>query len=312
MFYFIFNYIVLIIMTYQEQLEIEKLNKEIINNIINTVPKEDFIDFYINHTRSETCEKFNLRNTKQLVKVLKLFNYDFSTKKPSKFKGKKSPRSHASYINGGKKSAETQKANWKSKTDNEKAVWSEKQKIAHETESFKTKIKAANEAYRATLTTEQKELLKNKKSVSNKATWLSNKEEILEKAYNTKSKNKSWNSSTPEDKFYEYLVEKFSKNDIIRQYSTDKRYPFNCDFYIKSLDLFIELNFSWTHGGHRFDISSQEDLKKLKEWQEKALTSDYYKNAIETWVVRDQKKYKAAKENNLNYLVFYNESEINI
>lgn len=311
MFYFIFNYIVLIIMTYQEQLEIEKLNKEIINNIINTVPKEDFINFYINHTRSETCEKFNLRNTKQLVKVLKLFNYDFSTKKPSKFKGKKSPRNHVSYINGGKKSAETQKANWKSKTDNEKAAWSEKQKRAHETESFKTKIKAANETYRATLTIEQKELLKNKKSASNKATWLSNKEEILEKAYNTKSKNKSWNTSTPEDKYYGYLCSKYGAADIVRQYKDD-RYPFACDFYIKSEDLFIELNLNWTHGGHKFDANSQEDLKKLADWQEKALTSDYYKNAIETWVVRDQKKYEIAKLNNLNYLVFYNESEINI
>ena len=251
-------------MTYQEQLEIEKLNKEIINNIINTVPKEDFIDFYINHTRSETCEKFNLRNTKQLVKVLKLFNYDFSTKKPSKFRGKKSPRSHASYINSGKKSAETQKANWKSKTDSEKAAWSEKQKRAHETESFKTRIKAANEAYRATLTTEQKELLKNKKSASNKATWLSSKEEILEKAYNTKSKNKSWNTSTPEDKYYGYLCSKYGAADIVRQYKDD-RYPFACDFYIKSEDLFIELNFSWTHDGHRFDINSQEDLKKLED-----------------------------------------------
>ena len=138
------------------------------------------------------------------------------------------------------------------------------------------------------------------------------KNQMLAKQYETKKKNNSFNTSTPEDKFYDYLVEKFSKNDIIRQYSTDKRYPFNCDFYIKSLDLFIELNFNWTHGGHKFDANSQEDLKKLEDWQEKALTSDYYKNAIETWVVRDQKKYEIAKLNNLNYLVFYNESEINI
>ena len=138
------------------------------------------------------------------------------------------------------------------------------------------------------------------------------KNQMLAKQYETKKKNNSFNTSTPEDNFYDYLVEKFSKNDIIRQYSTDKRYPFNCDFYIKSLDLFIELNFNWTHGGHKFDANSQEDLKKLEDWQEKALTSDYYKNAIETWVVRDQKKYETAKLNNLNYLVFYNESEINI
>ena len=296
-------------MTYQEQLEIEKLNKEIINNIINTVPKEDFIDFYINHTRSETCEKFNLRNTKQLVKVLKLFNYDFSTKKPSKFKGKKSPRSHASYINSGKKSAETQKANWKSKTDNEKAAWSEKQKIAHETESFKTKIKAAKEAYRATLTTEQKELLKNKKSASNKATWLSNKEEILEKAYNTKSKNKSWNSSTPEDKYYGYLCSKYGAADIVRQYKDD-RYPFACDFYIKSEDLFIELNLNWTHGCHRYNHENRADVIIAKTWAEKAKKSKFYAKALDVWTVKDPEKFKKAEENNLNYIVYYSEDEL--
>ena len=27
------------------------------------------------------------------------------------------------------------------------------------------------------------------------------------------------------------------------------RYPFACDFYISSLDLFIECNYHWTHGG---------------------------------------------------------------
>ena len=91
------------------------------------------------------------------------------------------------------------------------------------------------------------------------------KNQMLAKQYETKKKNNSFNTSTPEDKFYDYLVEKFSKNDIIRQYSTDKRYPFNCDFYIKSLDLFIELNFNWTHGGHKFDANNQEDLKKLEE-----------------------------------------------
>lgn len=49
--------------------------------------------------------------------------------------------------------------------------------------------------------------------------------------------NKSFNKSISEDQCYNLLKEIFP--DIIRQYR-DVRYPFNCDFYIPSNDLFIE------------------------------------------------------------------------
>ena len=34
---------------YAKQLEIEKLNKAIIDNILNSISAEDFIDFYLYH-----------------------------------------------------------------------------------------------------------------------------------------------------------------------------------------------------------------------------------------------------------------------
>ena len=116
---------------YEQQLAIEKLNKEIIENIIATTTPEDFINFYLTHNRKETMEEYGLRTVKQLIKVLKLFNYDFSKPKPSKFKGKQAARSHESYIAGGAKSAVTQKENWKNKSDFEKQQFSEKQKLSH-------------------------------------------------------------------------------------------------------------------------------------------------------------------------------------
>ena len=79
---------------YSKQLEIEKVNKAIIDNIINKVSAEDFIDFYIHHNQKETLEHFGLRTIKQLTKVLKLLNYDYSKPKPSKYKGKTAARSH--------------------------------------------------------------------------------------------------------------------------------------------------------------------------------------------------------------------------
>ena len=57
-------------------------------------------------------------------------------------------------------------------------------------------------------------------------------------------------------------------------------YPFHCDFYIPSLNLYIEYNGSWTHGKHPFDSLSKEDQNRLKEMKAKAVNSKYYNNAI--------------------------------
>ena len=78
------------------------------------------------------------------------------------------------------------------------------------------------------------------------------------KEYATKKKNNSFSTSKPEDRVYAFLCKRFNVDDVIRQFKSEK-YPFNCDFYIKSLDFYIECNFSWTHGGHFFDESSKED-----------------------------------------------------
>ena len=51
--------------------------------------------------------------------------------------------------------------------------------------------------------------------------------EILE---NSKSKE--------EDGIFEKLIKIYGKNDIIRQYKSDV-YPFPCDFYVISKDLYI-------------------------------------------------------------------------
>lgn len=133
---------------------------------------------------------------------------------------------------------------------------------------------------------------------------------MLQQRISTMKQNKSFNSSKPEETYYNYLLTKYKKNDIIRQYATDKRYPFACDFYIKSLDLFIELNISWTHGGHQYCADNQADKLKLATWHEKALTSNFYKNAIETWTIRDPKKQEIAKANKINYIVYYTEEEL--
>lgn len=122
--------------------------------------------------------------------------------------------------------------------------------------------------------------------------------------YNETCRNRLPNTSKSEENFYNFLKTIFSEEDIYRQYS-EERYPFKCDFYIKSKDLFIECNYFWHHGPHKFDIDNDEDLKLLSIWKEKSENSDQYKEAIKTWTERDIKKYEHAKINNLNYIVMY-------
>lgn len=133
--------------------------------------------------------------------------------------------------------------------------------------------------------------------------------ESKEKQYNTKKKNNSFNTSKPEEEIYEKLCKQLGKNNILRNYNKDSRYPFMVDFYIKSKDLFIECNFNWTHGEHWFNENSKSDLKISQKWNEKSKDSDFYKIALKVWTVKDVEKRDTANKNGLNYIVFWKESD---
>lgn len=128
---------------------------------------------------------------------------------------------------------------------------------------------------------------------------------FVERCNSTKSRNGTFNTSTAADKYYLELCEVFGEANVLREYTDQKRYPFCCDFYIPSEDLFIELNLHWTHGGRPYDPEDASCLEQLREWEGKAQASKFYENAIETWTVRDVKKQRTAKENNLNYKIIY-------
>lgn len=131
------------------------------------------------------------------------------------------------------------------------------------------------------------------------------KKKKLIKDYATRKLHNTFNSSSKEEIFYKQLLDENENKTIERQYRRDSRYPYSCDFYIVEDDLFIECNFHWTHGGKPYDPNDESCQEQLKEWEEKAKTSQFYRNAIETWTIRDVEKQKCAKENNLNYKVMY-------
>lgn len=118
--------------------------------------------------------------------------------------------------------------------------------------------------------------------------------------------NGTTKASAPEDALYALLVERFGPDDVLRQHRDESRYPFACDFYVPSRDLFVELNGSWTHGGHWYEAGSEGDETKLGSWARKGTA--FYDKAVEVFTQRDVAKRAAAREAGLNYVVFWDGS----
>lgn len=127
----------------------------------------------------------------------------------------------------------------------------------------------------------------------------------------TKKRNATLATSFSEDALYELLVEYADKHGmtVVRQHRDEKRYPFAVDFYIPERDLFIELNGSWSHGGHWYEVDREMDQKTVQTWRKKGEKSQYYLNALGTWTERDVRKRAAACEAHLNYVTLWDGSE---
>ena len=127
---------------------------------------------------------------------------------------------------------------------------------------------------------------------------------IRDRVYQTQKENGTLlaHHSKQEEQIYKLLIEKFGSDNIIRQYKS-QLYPFKCDFYIKSLDLYIEFQGSWCHGKVPFDSGNEIHQKLIKRWENRG--TDYFLHAIKTWTISDPLKRKTAKENNLNWKEFF-------
>lgn len=126
--------------------------------------------------------------------------------------------------------------------------------------------------------------------------------DVVRKTRESKAARGTFGTSESEEVLYSRLRGVFGSDDVVRQYKSD-RYPFACDFYIKSRDMYIELNAAWTHGGHWFAPDDGDDASVLQLWTERG--TKYYLNAIHTWTVADVRKRDVARANGLNYIVFW-------
>ena len=88
-----------------------------------------------------------------------------------------------------------------------------------------------------------------------------------------KYNRKYYGMSKIEQETYRYLCSLYSIEGIRFNEIIDERYPFHVDFYITSLDIFIEINAHYAHGGHIFGTVETDELvleqlkQKLKENQ---------------------------------------------
>lgn len=131
--------------------------------------------------------------------------------------------------------------------------------------------------------------------------YLLNNHIIANKRLKTLHLNKNFKYSREENLFYELLVNLYGENNIIRQYKSTL-YPFNCDFYIKTIDLYIEYNGHYTHMDHPFNKDNINDQNILN-----MLISKGYNNVVKVWSELDVKKLNILKNNNLRFLFLYND-----
>lgn len=136
--------------------------------------------------------------------------------------------------------------------------------------------------------------------------------EIRNRIFGIRNANGTSSTSKSEDMLYDMLVNRFGADDVLRNFNGDSRYPFHVDFYIKSLDLFIELNGDRCHNDHWFDASSVSDRQTAEAWLKNAEKlevetgkSSRYRKYLHVWTESDVLKRNTARKNKLHYLVFW-------
>lgn len=94
--------------------------------------------------------------------------------------------------------------------------------------------------------------------------------------------------------------------DTLYNKQVDSRYPFACDYFVPSKDLFIEYQgFTLSHGIKPY--SKYEESEKVNSLKLKCNTTigkikKIYKNALNVYTRTDPRRRKEARENNLNFL----------
>lgn len=266
-----------------------------IEELITLYSKDDIYDIYIVQNKKFT-EAPNILgiSSKDFRKLLRYYHIKKDLKLARKNNTYK--RTHEESVAIGKKSALTQRTNWINKTEKEKQNWKIKCKEVqlNLSEDTKARKKELFQTYWYNLPEEEKQKINNKRSIACKKVW--ENPTTLKKQKETYKNNRAINGtqicrSNAEQQLYNTLIELYPGLEY--DVKVDERYPFYCDFYIPSEDLFIELNAHPSHGRMPIDYMSAKEITKYPlAWHD-------------TFKRRDVLKFEKAKENNLNYIRIY-------
>lgn len=97
--------------------------------------------------------------------------------------------------------------------------------------------------------------------------------------------------------------------DFITEYKSDE-YPYHCDFFLIPKNIYVEINVYYTHGKHWYNKNNSSDIAQLQKWNNAKKEHKQYQSAIKTWTESDVKKREIAKKNKLNYVVLWNNTDI--
>ena len=186
-------------------------------------------------------------------------------------------------------------------------IYSEEGKINHKKSVIETR---SNKSYDQWIDDHNKRSLGAKKMWKNRTS-----EEIeqytrngLEKLLDNELYKRRGPTSENEKIVYDLLCKKYGEEDVEWSYYDKYRYPWHCDFYIKSKDIFIELNIFPSHYKEPFDKNNKDHLKLLEKikyspsnWVEETM--------VNVWAGSDIMKIDTAKKNKLKYFTFYNMEE---
>ena len=127
--------------------------------------------------------------------------------------------------------------------------------------------------------------------------------EIMNKVWQTCKEHMSYATSKEEDNIYKWLLE--LGYNVERSYKSEE-YPFNCDFYLKDFNVYIEYNGSQFHHGYAY-LGTKEDNEEYERLLLKASDNpkSQYNGIIDTWYFRDPNKRNCALSNNVNLLELY-------
>ena len=218
--------------------------------LVNTITREELYKCWVidNLTYPQMINHFGLKKRWELTYLLRYYEF---------------PRKDSKLI--GKSSSKAQKETWNNKSQEEKDIWSEKcrQVELNLSEEIKNTKSEKYKSYWYNLSDEERDVINSKRRESCQKAW--EDPSVAQRQHETTNKNRLEQKgklcrTIAEQKMYDFLITQF--DDVVYDKKIDDRYPNFVDFYIPSLDLFIELNAHPAHGRLPFNKMSFEEYSK--------------------------------------------------